>query len=459
MKGFSYKTSAIALQSRRLVSISKRHGIWRAAVTDAGAYYLVNGNYPTSGLSVRPNKNTDHESSGSGTQSTIRRSRHSPTPSSSGRVPPARKIPAAPKSLSPTEQLIADLLANDGEVRVGRPDSRKYEARVSAAIRFGKVPEGKQLAAEGSRWSSEYVVRLQDAPAWLNAVLDPVLVPATLRNLHPVVAALQERGLLRGVDRSGKKRALLVVQALAVEASRRGHTVKATEASGDRYGYGYRRPESKDDFSIAAGGLAVGIELRQSVDHLPHEATKAELQRAERDSWFSIPKFDSRPGDRLSIQLSSPHEHRQSKWSDSAARRIEDCLAQVLQEVELRCARAEQVRLAAIEEAAVRRREWERATEQAKVDYREACLARELDRQVNDWLRAGRLHSYLAAMELVIDGMEPSQTDEAMEWFKWATRHVSAIDPLQGRIQMPNVSEPRADDLAPFLHGWNPYGP
>lgn len=46
MQGFTYKTTAIALQNRRLVTVSKRHGIWSASVTDDGRHYLTHGEYP-----------------------------------------------------------------------------------------------------------------------------------------------------------------------------------------------------------------------------------------------------------------------------------------------------------------------------------------------------------------------------------------------------------------------------
>jgi hypothetical protein len=46
MTGFTYKTTAIALQNRRLVTVSKRGGVWRAEIVDAGRHYLTHGTYP-----------------------------------------------------------------------------------------------------------------------------------------------------------------------------------------------------------------------------------------------------------------------------------------------------------------------------------------------------------------------------------------------------------------------------
>src|SRR5689334_16321738 len=45
-QGFTYKTVAIALQSRRLVAVSKRGGRWNATLEQAGLYYLEHGAFP-----------------------------------------------------------------------------------------------------------------------------------------------------------------------------------------------------------------------------------------------------------------------------------------------------------------------------------------------------------------------------------------------------------------------------
>lgn len=40
MKDLTYKTIVLALQNRRLVTVSKRHGIWSALITEDGGNYL-----------------------------------------------------------------------------------------------------------------------------------------------------------------------------------------------------------------------------------------------------------------------------------------------------------------------------------------------------------------------------------------------------------------------------------
>jgi hypothetical protein len=364
---------------------------------------------------------------------------------------------AQPKTRSPTEQLISQLVT-DGEVRVSGPDQAKYEARVAAAIRYGKVPEGKQLVTEGGRWSREYVIRLQEAPAWLNAPLNPIPVPARLRQPHPVVIALQADKRLKGIDRSATHRALLLIQALAVEARERGYAVNETKVTTDPYGF--ERRESEDHFSITIGHHSVGIQLRQLMNRARHEATSAEQARAANDQWYRVPKFNVTPSERLSILLSGRFEHRQSKWTDGRTGTLENWLTQILQEVELRAEAAEHARLAAIAAAEERRQQWERATEKAKGDYAEAYRADILLRQVDGWLRARQVHDYLDAVRETINSIaDPDDAVAAKEWHRWAEEWVASADPLAQPLAVPAVPEPKPDELKPFLKGWNPCGP
>jgi excisionase family DNA binding protein len=54
MHGFSYKTTAKALQDRRLVSVSRKRGAWQAQITEAGRFYLQHGRHPGPPRAVRP---------------------------------------------------------------------------------------------------------------------------------------------------------------------------------------------------------------------------------------------------------------------------------------------------------------------------------------------------------------------------------------------------------------------
>jgi hypothetical protein len=292
----------------------------------------------------------------------------------------------------------------------------------------------------------------------MNAQLDPIPIPATLRQAHPVVIALQTGKRLNGIDRSVSHRALLLVQALAVEARERGYSVRETKVVTNAYGYEHR--ESKDHFSISIGQHSVGVQLRQMMNRARREPTPAEQAKATNDRWYRIPKFDVTPSERLSIQLSGRFEHCRSKWTDGRTGTLENWLPQILQEVELRAEAAEHARLAAVAAAEERRRQWERAMEKAKSDYAEAYRSDLLLRQVDGWFRARQVRDYLSAMQEAIDSIaDPDDAVAAKEWLRWAEEWAASADPLGQPLAMPAVPEPNPDDLKAFLKGWSPYGP
>src|SRR5581483_5931474 len=133
-------------------------------------------------------------------------------------LPRKRAAPSAPRELRPkplpvTEQLIADLIASGGELRIDRDkDKVNYEARVGAAIRHGKVPEGKLLTIENDT-RREWIIRLQDPPAWMTMILDPIPVPGQLRNPHTVLKRLQGEDSLP-LTKAVQPRAFRLIQAL-----------------------------------------------------------------------------------------------------------------------------------------------------------------------------------------------------------------------------------------------------
>jgi hypothetical protein len=455
MPGHMHKTTAVALQNRRLITISKKGGLWRAEITGTGSHYLERGVYPAN-TTAKPHGVAPRRSKRNPPTSVSSVESEAGVPAGDVDHPKPKKKQAA-KRPSPTDQMIADLVANGGEMTIESTKRASYEARVSAAIRFGKVPDGKLLEVTGSRWN-EFVIRLTDLPPWLRASLDPIPVPTALRKPHSIVNSLQERGSIRGLDRSVNRRALLLIHALATEAERRGYMVSATKETIDHNGW--RHAESKDDFTITAVGHLVGISLSQISDRTPHEPTAAEVTQRKRYEWSHIPKYDFTPSKRLSLQLSGFYEHRQSKWADTATRSLEDCLPQILQEIELRAASAERRRLDEIKASEVRRQQWEVAMDEARVAYREDFRKKAFTLQVDKWLRAQEIRDYLQAMQSAIDEIaDPDAAADAAEWLEWCTSDTESIDPLKRRLAMPDDPLPEADDLKPFLAGFSPWGP
>ncbi|MFF8442218.1 hypothetical protein ACF07U_15225 [Streptomyces californicus] len=200
--------------------------------------------------------------------------------------------------------------------------------------------------------------------------------------------------------------------------------------------------------------------ILQEQDRADHVPTKEELSDAEKHSWVRIPRYDYSPAERLRICVSGGSRHRADEWADTAARPLEDQLAEIVQEVGLRGEAAERKRLADLEAAQEERLRWEAAMEQAKIDYAEAARVQRLEAQAEAWRRAAGIAEYIDALRLHAQTLQIGpERDEAEAWVAWASDHVQRLNPLNGTLRLPEIPEPRADDLRPFLRGWNPYGP
>jgi hypothetical protein len=123
---------------------------------------------------------------------------------------------------------------------------------------------------------------LEDQPAWMTAVLEPVVVPSRLPRPHPVLAELH-RLERPAVTRSVEARVRRLVHALASAATSRGYVVTAVDAS--------QRSSGRDlggVLTFDVKGHLVGVDLVQERDRSPHIPTAAELRDKERYSYSRI---------------------------------------------------------------------------------------------------------------------------------------------------------------------------
>ncbi|MEV7864245.1 hypothetical protein AB0O86_37210, partial [Streptomyces hirsutus] len=99
---------------------------------------------------------------------------------------------------------------------------------------------------------------------------------------------------------------------------------------------------------------------------------------------------------------------------------------------------------------------WKELREQYAEDYR----VKQLESQEAAWRRASRLGEYLEAARAQLTTLSPGlERTQAEEWVEWAEGHVARIHLMAQPLRLPDIPEPRPDDLKPFLCGWSPYGP
>ncbi|MDX3855759.1 hypothetical protein PV679_34965, partial [Streptomyces sp. AK02-01A] len=184
-----------------------------------------------------------------------------------------------------------------------------------------------------------------------------------------------------------------------------------------------------------------------------------EHTEAKKYSWVRIPRYDYTPSERLRFTLSGGQSHHASEWADSTERPLEEQLAEIVHEIGLRGEAAERKRLAELEEARKKRLRWEAAMAEARDQYAEKYRVRQLESQEAAWRRATHLGEYLEAARAHVATLPPgSEKAAAEEWMEWATGHVARAHAVVQQFRLPDVPEPRGEDLKPFLRGWSPYG-
>lgn len=184
-----HRISAAALRRRGLIKTSGRGSHWSAQITDIGREYLAR---------------------------------------SEGPDPPKPRQANA----SVTEQLVDDVIASGGSLRVQRPtwaepDAIDYKRRARLAELHNKVPAGKQLAVRvvsDSELEIELVDALVPAPQIEEETID---VPERVARHHPAARAFRDSGERHQVSQAQLARATRIVHVIAREAEKRGWVAKS----------------------------------------------------------------------------------------------------------------------------------------------------------------------------------------------------------------------------------------
>lgn len=438
-----HKNSARALESRGLVKVGRRNGAWHAALLPDGRYYIEHGEYPPESTSQR-------------------REAAVPRPPDRRRRRERRRIdrdePGEGKALSPQAGCrVTDRRArgqNPGRGRNPHRQDRQHgpgpapprcpgsrHRPLPQAAPSAKTP--RRAAERGTR-----ILTIDALPDWITAVPAHVPVPERLRNPSPAVAALKEADHL-AISGQPRSRALRLLQALAAAATGRGYTVTAAAAAKDQYGRAVRDPVH---LRFGVRGHDIGLSITQENDRSEHIPTAAELARKERDSWYTIPRYDYSPAQRLRISLHGWFEQQQTSWAHGARTSLDGKLDEILQQIEICSDLCERNRQAQQERENQRQLEEQRRVDRATARLIQSHRASVLDAQLTAWHKACQLDEYLTAMASRISQInDPQAAAAASEWFTWARNHTAHLDPLSQPITMPPDPEPTAAALAPFL--------
>jgi hypothetical protein len=150
---FAYKTVAVALQSRRLVSVSKRDGRWTAKIAEAGIHYLEHGDFPPGHFPKQ--RHYQHRVTAAQPSAVSQDSRQSGN--AAVRLPPERVTDEQPSStppIRPARALLDEVLAAGGEIRRESRLLRHHESIVG--IQHCVCCVRRRCSARPRRQSNEF---------------------------------------------------------------------------------------------------------------------------------------------------------------------------------------------------------------------------------------------------------------------------------------------------------------
>lgn len=327
---------------------------------------------------------------------------------------------------------LVERLLTEGCVRVAEEDQvDEWRKVIDYAKRHGLEPPGKRIE-KGRLGAGGWELHLGEGPHPNSRSRKPVgaasvvPVPGRLTSLHLVVAALRDAEERLVMPPALRRRALLLLQALAAEAVRRGYGVQEGRA--------YYSPR-EGDVSVFVDGFACIVTVKQEFP----QSTNPE--RAVR----------------LVVELDHGRTSRPGRWRDRKSGTLEESLGVILGEIEVPAVHDAQRRAGEERAKAERQIRWQAAMEEAGKQAVQGQLAEVLREEAGRWREAAVLSEYCDAMERRLGelggGADESALDSARRWLAWARDYVRTTDPLNRLPRMPDTREPTPEELKPHLDG------
>jgi hypothetical protein len=444
---FSYKTSALALKDRGLVTIKGRARTWAASVTEVGTHYLEHGSFP-------PGYRTAAKE----------RTKRSADESEQGSRQPLRLSNGASKTLADAKDLIRQL-QDEGTVTVADPaqSTRARYRRVLHACRVhALVPDGWELLYTG-RDTGDIVIALSDGSA--KATSDWLRVRTTSRrvttNVDSVRQAVENTPAVLKVSDDLRPRAIEVVKRLA--HALRDHDLRL----------GVNTKLKTPRLYVQVDTRRRDLVLEEALKEVPHVLTPAEERQARRSTWTSFPKTDRVRSGNLRLTVARDGWNKVDEWIEAPGSRLKPRVDEIALAIKAGVVddddarqRETQAREEASErwerERAEQRRAWEQlresAVEKAQVSVRRSIVGNAMEA----WLLVAELRSFCEALEGALATDPYSDTENVRRWIAWAREQADDLDPTQHLDRLNAIDfevVPADDDLRPFMEGWSPSGP
>ena len=442
---FTFKTTATALASRRLVTVSKRRGIWSASILPAGRHYLTNSAYPEGRW--RPRRGRRPSVVEVPPRAAAVAQHPVPAVASATTDPSPTKAAAPPVGLTPTRKLLKQLIDAGGILEIDtNDDPTSYRSLVGIINRRRMAADGQAVLIVPGRSYHHLVLRLSSVSDWQTRSPSEVVAAERIGRWHPAVATLRDGKRLDSIGKRLRRRAFRLLHALACEGEARGYSVRIPPRNGRGYA---QNSKLGGDLVFTVDDIECSVSIWQPNDRIDHIPTPEEIERNNKYSWASPQQYDYVPSNRLTIAIdtTSRYSSKQS-WTEtktvSLQLRLPDVMTTFQQWSIIDAERRETERRREIERQQRRARE----DKQARDAYIQHTLGQRLIADATNWELAGRLRRYLDEMAVKVKALEDVEARSvAAAWLAWSEDYARQLDPLTRPIRPPLVKEPDYAEL------------
>ena len=250
----TFKTTAQALASRRLVTISKRGGTWKAAILPAGETYLSSGRYPPGHWTRRQSPAVDVKPPVTNWVTPTQ-----PVAPAVDLAERPSRTPRAQDGLTPTRKLLKDIVGAGGMLEIDTSDdTTRYSSLVGIINRRGMAPDGQEVILINARYD-RIILRLSSVSDWKTDPPSETVAAERIGRWHKAVAKLRSEKRLDSIGREQRSRAFRLLHALAREAEARGYTVRLPQRN--RNGYVDDRSRLSGDLIIVMPDIECSVNI------------------------------------------------------------------------------------------------------------------------------------------------------------------------------------------------------
>lgn len=442
---YTYKSTALALQGRGLIAVSKKGGTWSAALTPDGEHYVANGDYPAE----RYDKQINAHRRPQGVKRPAGSNRPPTTPTPQQGVTQAGSLPCVlPAAPTELQALWTRLNAAGGRLVVDSPPwTGRVRDTVSELNKESWLPAGT-IVRTRSRGYNHDLLYIAPNPV---AVVPRREVPVSERigRLHPAVAAFRANTDHHGVSKESLGRASRILQAIAEVSEAAGFAVAAPMVSG------HLREQPRHHLEVSADGFSTVVQILEK--SLPGGGP---VPYPSLYSSRSLPFWKLRrqtkfiPSGNLELKLSryARYSSADTTVRDTKTQRIEDRLPRIVHRLEVMLFEYRESEREAAIEVEERERQWVVAVEEATERARAAKLAKAARLQASSYSEAVALREYADALEAQTEHDGEGGGEES--WVADIRLQADERDPItNGTGGRPEITL-SAEDLKPLLSGW-----